>query len=64
MAKEAIFYLDLILEDESDEHPAYLDFQGGKIAETAEAPPAGAVGLLLKETELGNSLFGGLIHGA
>jgi len=26
------------------------------------APPAGAVGLLLKETELGNSLFGGLIH--
>ena len=40
MAKEAIFYLDLILEDESDEHPAYLDFQGGKIAEDAGAPPA------------------------
>ena len=35
MAKEPIFYLDLILEDTSAEHPAYLDYQGGNISEAA-----------------------------
>lgn len=62
MADEPIFYLDLILEDTSAEHPAYLDYQGGATEEAAGEAPATVSAPLLKTTDLGNSLLKGMIH--